>query len=163
MSRGPGHLATAITEHLAAHPSREFTIGELAAIAYPGAPIEKKHRVATARALKKLAPERLKRREPPPRYNFNPLTERYFADMFRAIKRISKNGDIGTLTFLRGELWRERKELAFTIAQKKLRRPLDSRRRSLSAAGVSQLSKILAHPPPTEPSAKSCIARDHRD
>ena len=41
--------------------------------------------------------------------------------MFRAIKRISKSGDIGTLTFLRDELWRRRKELAFTIAQKKHR------------------------------------------
>jgi hypothetical protein len=50
MSRGPGHVATAIAGHLAA-------------IAYPGVPIEKKHRVAAARAVKKLAPERLKRRE----------------------------------------------------------------------------------------------------
>jgi hypothetical protein len=119
MSRGPGHIARAIAEHLAAHPSGKFTIGALAAIAYPGVPIEKKHRVATARAVNKVAPERLKRR--PPRYNLNPRTERYFADMFRAIKRISENGDIGTLTFLRDELWRRRKELALTIAQKKYR------------------------------------------
>jgi hypothetical protein len=119
MSRGPGHVARAIAEHLAAHPSQEFTIGELAAIAYPGALIEKKHRVAAARAVNKLAPERLKRREPPPEYKSTPATNRWFADMFRAIQRISKNGDIGTLTFLRDELWRRRKELAFTIAWKK--------------------------------------------
>ena len=66
MSRGPGSVQRAITAHLAAHPEpQKFTRGELAAIAYPGVPIETKHRVAVARAVNKVAPERLKHRVRP--------------------------------------------------------------------------------------------------
>ncbi len=119
MSRGPGHLATAIAGHLAAHPSREFTIGELAAIAYPGVPIEKKHRVAAARAVKKLAPERLKRRETGAPYTPDPATERRLTDLRRAVNGIGRNGDIATLTFLRDVLQGVRNMLALSIALKR--------------------------------------------
>ena len=56
MRRGPGISRRLSSSILPRTPDREFTISELADIAYPGVPIEKKHRVATARAVKKLAP-----------------------------------------------------------------------------------------------------------
>jgi hypothetical protein len=119
MSRGPGHVATAIAGHLAAHPNRVFTIGELATIAYPGVPIEKKHRVAAARVVKKLAPGRLKRRETGSPYTPDPATDRRLTDLHRAANWIGNNGDIATLTFLRDELKGMRNMLAFQIALKR--------------------------------------------
>jgi hypothetical protein len=53
MSRGPGviqrRLIAAFHE-----PGRRFTVEELAEIAFPGEPLERKHAVSVRRALKKL-------------------------------------------------------------------------------------------------------------
>jgi len=57
LSGGPGRIERAISAAFAANPSMTFTVDDLAAIAYPGLDrIEKKHRVAVARAARKLAP-----------------------------------------------------------------------------------------------------------
>jgi hypothetical protein len=57
MSKGPGRIERAILAVFAANPSMTFTVDDLTAIAYPGLDrVEKKHRVAVARAARKVAP-----------------------------------------------------------------------------------------------------------
>jgi hypothetical protein len=55
MSKGPGRIERAIAEAFERRPNDSLDIGELAAICYHGVTIEKKHRVAVARAVAKVA------------------------------------------------------------------------------------------------------------
>jgi hypothetical protein len=57
MSRGLGRVQRSIIEVFEKEPGRRFTIAELSALAYPGETIERKHREAVRRALKRLEPE----------------------------------------------------------------------------------------------------------
>jgi hypothetical protein len=51
MSRGPGHAQRAVLAAFEGNPSRSFSAGDLARLAYPDAPaIERRHRVAVIRA-----------------------------------------------------------------------------------------------------------------
>ena len=54
MSRGAGVVQRRIIAALQAEPMRLFTVEELAEIAFPGEPIERKHLVSVLRALKNL-------------------------------------------------------------------------------------------------------------
>lgn len=51
-----GRVKRAIAAAFEIDPARRATVAELAAIAYPGALIEKRHLDATDRALRSLAP-----------------------------------------------------------------------------------------------------------
>jgi hypothetical protein len=56
MSRGPGRIERAIMAVVAAEPDNAFTVADLCDRVYPGVNrIEKKHRVAVARAMKNAA------------------------------------------------------------------------------------------------------------
>ena len=57
MSKGLGHVQRAVIATFAAEPGSRFTVGELAALVYPGQPIEKKHTEAVNRVLRNLAAE----------------------------------------------------------------------------------------------------------
>ena len=57
MSRGLGHVQGCIVDAFEEHPRRRFTVVELAALAYPGETIQRKHKEAVRRALKKLEAE----------------------------------------------------------------------------------------------------------
>ena len=54
MSRGLGVVQRRLIAALQAEPKRLFTVEELAEIAFPGEPIERKHWVSVRRALKNL-------------------------------------------------------------------------------------------------------------
>jgi hypothetical protein len=54
MSRGPGAAQRTLTEAIQGEPGRLFTVKDLAEIALPGEPIERKHTVSVRRALKNL-------------------------------------------------------------------------------------------------------------
>ncbi len=54
MSRGLGVVQRRIIAALQAEPMRLFTVEELAEIAFPGEPIERKHAGSVRRALKNL-------------------------------------------------------------------------------------------------------------
>jgi hypothetical protein len=54
MSKGPGKTMRVIAETTGAHPARRYTLAELAALAYPGAAIERSHLVAVSRAVRCL-------------------------------------------------------------------------------------------------------------
>jgi len=51
MNRGSGAVQRKIIEAFEAEPSRRFTVDELAAVVYPGRPIEKAQKDAVRRAL----------------------------------------------------------------------------------------------------------------
>ena len=69
MSKGPGRVMRAIADAFEAQPHRRFTTEELAACAYPGEPIEKRHTDAVTRAVAKIAPTLgLKKCRARPRY-----------------------------------------------------------------------------------------------
>jgi hypothetical protein len=55
MSRGPGVVQRRMIEAIQGEPARRFTVGQLAEIAFPGEPIERKHAVSVRRALKNLS------------------------------------------------------------------------------------------------------------
>lgn len=57
MSRGLGRVQRCIAEAFEVEPSKRFTVEELAKLAFPGETIERKHREAVRRALKRLEPE----------------------------------------------------------------------------------------------------------
>jgi hypothetical protein len=54
MSRGLGAVQRRLVAVFRCQPGRRFTIAQLAEIAYPGEPIERKHLVSVGRALKNL-------------------------------------------------------------------------------------------------------------
>ena len=54
MSRGPGIVQRRLIAALQNEPTRRFTVEQLAAIAFPGEQIERKHAVSVRRALKNL-------------------------------------------------------------------------------------------------------------
>ena len=54
MSCGPGFVQRRLIAAFKSEPTRRFTIEQLAEIAFPGEPIERKHVVGVRRALKKL-------------------------------------------------------------------------------------------------------------
>jgi hypothetical protein len=54
MSRGPGIVQRRLIAAIQGEPGRLFTVKELAEIAFPGEPIERKHEVTVLRALKNL-------------------------------------------------------------------------------------------------------------
>ena len=54
MSRGPGIVQRRLIAAIQGEPGRLFTVEELAEIAFPGEPIERKHLVSVRRALKNL-------------------------------------------------------------------------------------------------------------
>lgn len=54
MSRGAGVVQRRLIAAFQAEPGRRFTVKELAEIAFPGEPIERKHAVSVRRALKNL-------------------------------------------------------------------------------------------------------------
>ena len=55
MSKGPGRIERAIATAFTRGPNQAFSVDDLALIAYPGINrVEKKHRVATMRAARKL-------------------------------------------------------------------------------------------------------------
>ncbi|HZZ63767.1 MAG TPA: hypothetical protein VFE63_21825 [Roseiarcus sp.] len=54
MSRGPGIVQRRLIAAFQSEPTRHFTVEQLAAIAFPGEPIERKHAVSVRRALKRL-------------------------------------------------------------------------------------------------------------
>lgn len=56
MSKGPGHVQRAIAAAFDAEPLRRLTTRELAALAYPGKDIERRHLAATNRAAAKVVP-----------------------------------------------------------------------------------------------------------
>lgn len=56
MSRGPGRIERTITDLLLANPRKTYTAEEVVSACYPGINrVEKKHRVSTLRAAKKVA------------------------------------------------------------------------------------------------------------
>lgn len=57
MSRGLGRVQRCIVEAFESQPTRRFTVDELAALAYSGETIQRKHKEAVRRALKRLQPE----------------------------------------------------------------------------------------------------------
>lgn len=59
MSAGPGHVMRTIATAVEAMPNREFYADDLYLLAFPGVrQIEKRHRVAVLRAMRKLAAAR---------------------------------------------------------------------------------------------------------
>lgn len=56
MSRGPGHVQRTIAAAFEASPSAHFTTRQLAAIAYPGVSVERRHLVAVTRAIPAITP-----------------------------------------------------------------------------------------------------------
>jgi hypothetical protein len=54
MSRGPGIVQRRLIATFQSEPTRHFTVEQLAAIAYPGEQIERKHEVSVRWALKNL-------------------------------------------------------------------------------------------------------------
>lgn len=57
MSRGLGRVQRCIFEAFEQQRGRRFTVDELAALAYPGQAIQRKHKEAVRRALQRLEPE----------------------------------------------------------------------------------------------------------
>lgn len=57
MSRGLGRVQRCFAEAFEGQPSRRFTVEELAKLAFPGETIQRKHKEAVRRALKRLEPE----------------------------------------------------------------------------------------------------------
>lgn len=51
-----GHVQHAIASAFEASPKAHFTTRELAALAYPGVPVERKHMVAVTRAIPTITP-----------------------------------------------------------------------------------------------------------
>lgn len=56
MSKGPGRVQRAIISAFDSAPDQRFTVSEMAALVYPGAPLEKRHFDAVHRALMRLTP-----------------------------------------------------------------------------------------------------------
>jgi hypothetical protein len=54
MSRGPGVVQRRLVAAFQVEPGRRFIVKELAEIAFPGEPIERKHEVSVRRALQAL-------------------------------------------------------------------------------------------------------------
>ena len=54
MSRGAGSVQRKLIAAFEIEPERRFTVEELAEIAFPGEPIERKHAASVRRALKSL-------------------------------------------------------------------------------------------------------------
>ena len=54
MSRGVGIVQRGLIAAFQGEPGRRFTVEELAEIAFPGEPIERKHLVSVRRALENL-------------------------------------------------------------------------------------------------------------
>ena len=54
MSRGAGVVQRRLIAAFPIEPGRRFTVEELAEIAFPGEPVERKHEVSVRRALKNL-------------------------------------------------------------------------------------------------------------
>ena len=57
MSRGPGRIQRTIAALMAKRPAAAFSTLQLCAAVYPGAAIEKKHRVAVLRVMHRIAAE----------------------------------------------------------------------------------------------------------
>jgi len=57
VSRGLGRVQRCVAEAFEAQPNRRFTVEELAKLAFPGETIQRKHREAVRRALRRLEPE----------------------------------------------------------------------------------------------------------
>lgn len=56
MSRGPGHVQRTVAAAFEAEPKGRFTTRQLAALAYPGETIERRHLNAVTRAIAKVTP-----------------------------------------------------------------------------------------------------------
>lgn len=56
MSRGAGHVQRTIAAAFVANPAGNFTTRELAALAYPGVAIERRHTNAVIRAVPTITP-----------------------------------------------------------------------------------------------------------